>query len=487
MADQDLERVSVGVAGLDEILDGGLIGQRAYLVRGGPGRGKTTLGLHFLSAPDRDRPALFIGFQESEAQLRNNAQRMGIDVGAITFLSLAPDEHFFTDQQGYDVFAAADVEQEPLARAVIEAVEQHSPGRVFIDSLSQLRFLSADVFQYRKQVLSLLRYLTGHGATVLFSSESTSEFPDDDLQFMADGVISFESGSRSASVRVTKFRGSAFRRGAHQMRVGSNGLNVFVTQLPPKSKLTDEERWRWRSGVDRLDAILGGGIEAGTVSLITGPSGAGKSTMASLFAAEAARQGRRAAIFLFEEEVATFMRRSKSLQIDLAQPFEDGRVLIEQVEPMRYLADEFATRVRRHVDEDQVELVILDSVAGLELALEGDDDIKERLHGFAKSLARIGVSVVLINETEMMMGHFRVSERGISYLSDNVVFLRYMEIDGQLQKVMGVLKKRLSSFDSCLYSFRIGPQALTIGEPVNGLRGVITGTPAVEEGLGDTA
>ncbi|HET6655333.1 MAG TPA: ATPase domain-containing protein, partial [Gammaproteobacteria bacterium] len=400
------------MAGLDDILDGGLIRERAYLVRGGPGRGKTTLGLHFLSAPDDGRPALFIGFQESEQQLRNNAESVGIDVSAIQFLSLAPDEHFFTDQQAYDVFAAADVEQEPLARAVIEAVERHAPSRIFVDSLSQLRFLSADIFQYRKQVLSLLRYLAGRGATVLFSSESTSEFPDDDLQFMADGVISLDTSVKSASVRVTKFRGSAFRRGGHQMRVNNEGFNVFVAPVPPKSKLTDEERWRWRSGIDTLDTILGGGIEAGTVSLITGPSGVGKSTMASLFAAEAAKQGRRAAVFLFEEEVATFMRRAKALKINLEAPCRDGGLLVEQVEPMRYLADEFAERVRRHVEEDQVELVVLDSVAGLELALDGED-IRDRLHVFAKSLARIGVSVVLINETEMMMGHFRVSERGI--------------------------------------------------------------------------
>lgn len=485
MTDQLPERVSVGVTGLDEILEGGLIRQRAYLVRGGPGRGKTTLGLHFLSTPDNGHSALFIGFQESETQLRKNAESVGIDVSAINFLSLAPDEHFFIDQQSYDVFASADVEQEPLARAVIEAVEQHAPSRIFVDSLSQLRFLSADIFQYRKQVLSLLRYLTGQGATVLFSSESTTEFPDDDLQFMADGVISLDRGAKSATAQVTKFRGSAFRRGAHQMRVNNEGFSVFVAPVPPKSKLTDEERWRWRSGVNKLDGILNGGIEAGTVSLITGPSGVGKSTMASLFAAEAAKQGRCAAIFLFEEEVATFMRRAKSLHIDLDEPCRDGRVLIEQVEPMRYLADEFAERVRRHVEEDQVELVVLDSVAGLELALDGED-IKDRLHAFAKSLARIGVSVVLINETEMMMGHFRVSERGISYLSDNVIFLRYMEIGGELKKVMGVLKKRLSSFDSCLYTFEIGPPgALAIGEPVNGLRGVLIGTPAADDTLED--
>lgn len=474
-----MKRLSTGVDGLDEILHGGAIQQRSYLIRGGPGRGKTTLGLHFLAAADADESTLFIGFQEPETQLRSNAASLGLDVSAITLLSLAPDAQFFTEQQGYDVFSAADVEQQPLIALIIQAVERINPTRVFVDSLSQLRFLSADIFQYRKQVLSFLRYLTQRGATVLFSSESSSQFPDDDLQFIADGVINLEWDVSGSAIRVSKMRGSGFRSGMHHMRVGGGGLKVFPRMIPPTGRLADFELRCWGTGVKRLDDLLHGGLTASTVSLITGPSGIGKSTLASLFVAEATRQGQRAAVFLFEEELAFFLRRAKDLQVPLEESLADGRLSVEQVEPMRYLADEFTMWVRGYVEETGVKMVVLDSVTGFELAL-GGEAVRERLHAFAKSLARMGTTVLLINEIETT-GQFRISEKGISYLSDNVIFLRYVEIDGRLQKAIGVLKKRVSSFDNRLHTFEIGPEAFNIGEPVHGLRGVLMGVPIPQD------
>lgn len=475
-----MKRLSTGIDGLDEILQGGAIQQRSYLIRGGPGRGKTTLGLHFLTAARDDESALFIGFQEPETQLRSNAASLGLDVSAITFLSLAPDAQFFTKQQGYDVFSAADVEQRPLIELIIQAIERNNPTRVFIDSLSQLRFLSADIFQYRKQVLSFLRYLTQQGATVLFSSESSREFPDDDLQFIADGVINLESEISGSAIRISKMRGSSFRSGMHHMRVSGGGLKVFPRMTPPAGRLAELELRCWSTGVKKIDDLLHGGLATSTVSLITGPSGIGKSTLASLFVAEAVRQGHRAAVFLFEEELAFFLRRAKDLRLSLDGPLADGRLSIEQVEPMRYLADEFTMWVRGYVEENGVKMIVLDSVTGFELALEGEN-VQARLHAFAKTLTRMGITVLLINEIEAMTGYFRVSEKGISYLSDNVIFLRYVEIDGRLQKAIGVLKKRLSSFDNRLHTFEIGPEAFIVGKPVHGLRGVLMGAPVPQE------
>jgi circadian clock protein KaiC len=471
-------RVTTGVSGLDEVLGGGLIKQRAYLARGGPGRGKTTLGLHFLAAAGLDEAALFIGFQEPEEQIKANAAAIGVDTSRIAFLNLTPDEQFFTEQQGYDVFSAADVEQEPLAEAIVQAVEQHRPQRVFVDSLTQLRFLSADAFQYRKQVLSFLRFLTRRGITVLFSSESSKELPDDDLQFMADGVINLEQSASGSAIRISKFRGSGFTRGEHHVRLTDQGLKVFPRMIPPAAKLVADEFNVLSSGSPKIDAALHGGLESGTITLISGPAGIGKSTLAAQFVAQAAQQGRRAAVFLFEEEVSTFLRRARNLKLGLERPLRDGQVIVELVEPMRYLADEFTARVRQHIEEDGTELVVLDSVAGFDLTLEGEG-VEARLHTFAKSLARMGVSVLLINETQLVAGQqFRATEKGISYMSDNLLFLRYMEIDGKLQKAFGVLKKRLSGFDSAMHVYEIGHGGIVLQGAVEGLHGVLSGMPS---------
>ncbi len=459
------ERLRVGVDGLDHVLAGGLIPGRSYLVRGEPGRGKTTLGLHFLTADEPER-SLFIGFQESEEQLRTNAAAVGIDTDGVQVVSMAPDETFFTGQEGYDVFAAADIEHAPIVDSIVAAVEDQKPTRVFIDSLTQLRFLSADLFQYRKQVLSFLRFLTDRGATVLFSSESTREMSDSDLQFIADGVINLESSTSGAVAWISKYRGSGFHRGQHHMRVAGDGLSVFPHMTPPRAQLAEEQGSRFRSSISGLDDMLHGGLEPGTITLLTGPAGVGKSTLATAFAATAIEAGHRAAMFLFEEEETILRQRSVNLGMSLESALETDRFVLEQVEPMRYLVDEFAMRVREYVQQRQMDLIVIDSIAGFELAMEGED-VRRRLHAFTKGLSRLGVAMLLVNETESLTEIQSISERDISYLSDNVIYARYSRTDGQYAKVVGVLKKRLSEFDPQSRELRIGACGIELGNAVH--------------------
>src|SRR6266851_978931 len=188
--EQGSVRVSTGVTGLDEILNGGFIQKRAYLLRGGPGCGKTTLGLHFLTeGTAQGERSLFITLGESEAELCANANALGFDLTQVRFLDLSPNAAFFTEMQTYDIFSPAEVEREPVTRQIMEQIEHLKPQRVFLDAMTQFRYLATDAFQFRKQVLSFLRFLVEQGATVLYTSEGSSSAPDDDLQFMSDGVI----------------------------------------------------------------------------------------------------------------------------------------------------------------------------------------------------------------------------------------------------------------------------------------------------------
>src|SRR5947209_362692 len=212
---------------------GGIIPQRSYMVRGGPGSGKTMLGLHFLTeASDQGLPVLFITFGESEGELRRNGGLLGFDLDPVTFLDLSPASQAFGDGgQDYDIFPPSEVERDPLAGRIRSAVVSLKPVRVFVDGLTQLRYLSSSPFQFRKEALAFLRFLCEMGATVLFTSES-NEGPDEDLQFIADGVIQLElvGGYRRAS--VVKFRGSGFRAGYHTMALADDGMEVFPRLLP---------------------------------------------------------------------------------------------------------------------------------------------------------------------------------------------------------------------------------------------------------------
>jgi len=172
----------------------GLVPGRVYVARGGPGTGKTTLALNFLTADRNGRSSLLVTFSQSESQVRENAAAVGIDMSGVEVLDLAPTEDAFTDVDAYDIFSPADVERKPTTQRIMQAIDRLKPERACVDSITQLRYLSPDAHQFRKQLMALARYLTGQGATVLFTSEASRDAPDDDVQFLCDGVINLEYG-----------------------------------------------------------------------------------------------------------------------------------------------------------------------------------------------------------------------------------------------------------------------------------------------------
>ncbi|MGZ7068634.1 MAG: ATPase domain-containing protein, partial [Methanobacterium sp.] len=198
-------KLSSGIEGLDEILMGGFVPSRAYLIRGNPGTGKTAIGMHFLTEGAKNKEnVLFINMGEPTEQIISNAQDMGFDTRNIEFLDLSPDEKFFADMGTYDIFSPAEVERESTTQMIIDKVEAVQPTRIFLDPITQFRYLSTDEFQFRKQVLSFLCFLTDKNATVLFTSEFSSSEPDDDLQFLSDGIINLKFFPEGRSISLNK-------------------------------------------------------------------------------------------------------------------------------------------------------------------------------------------------------------------------------------------------------------------------------------------
>lgn len=475
-----IRRLPTGVAGLDEVLHGGLVPQRAYLVRGGPGTGKTTLGLHFLQAGvSSGESSLLITLESNERQLRADAAAQGIDLAGISVLDLSPTREFFAQNQSYDIFAPGDVERDPTTQRIVQAVRDRQPRRVFVDAITTLRYLSADAFQFRKQALSFLRFLVEHGATVLMSSEPTASVPDDDLRFMSDGIVELEVSAAHGTLRrtigVTKLRGSDFEGGRHALRLSDRGMTVYP-RLVPESHEREFVLEVVPSGVPELDDLLGGGIERGTISILSGPSGVGKTTLGMQFMKEAAHRGERSVVYAFEEQTDTLLHRCDSIGIPVRAMIEQGNLAVVQVEPLRFSPAEFALLVRREVEERGARLVMIDGIAGYRLTLAGDDLVPQ-LHALGRYLKNMGVTVILINEVEGITGDFRATEAGVSYLCDNLVFLRYLEIEGELRKAIGVLKKRLGNFGRTLREIEITDCGIRVGAPLAGLRGVLTGTP----------
>ena len=474
------DRLTTGIAGLDEVLQGGYASGRAYLVRGGPGTGKTTLGMHFLTTGAANgEPVLFITLAEPVNQLRRTAAGLGFNVAGITFLDLSPTSEFFAQVQTYDIFSPAEVEREPTTQRIVEQVAVLKPQRIFIDSMTQFRYLATDTFQFRKQVLSFLRFLVEQDITVLFTSEHSAEAPDDDLQFMSDGVLNLDFSHEQRTLSVSKFRGSDFQDGRHSVRLTNTGMQLFPRLMPLNlgREITTEVI---SSGIPGIDELMHGGIERSTITIISGPSGVGKSTLGLQFMKEAAGRGERSVIYTFEEHKETLLRRAEGVNVAVHAMQERGTLAVVQIEPLHYTPDEFAHLVRQEVEQQQARIVMIDSLSGYRLSIRGNE-LTTHIHALCKYLQNMGVAVLLINEVETITGDFRATENGISYLADTIVFLRYLEVQGELRRAIGVLKKRMSDFEKTLREFQISRSGIKVGAPLTHMRGVLMGIPEMLE------
>lgn len=471
-------RLSTGVEGLDEILHGGLVPERSYLVRGPPGTGKTILGVHFLLAGlERGETPLFVALEESEADVEQNAASLGFDLEDVAFLDLSPDAEVFTEDRSYDILAASNVEQVPFVEAVTSTVEEVAPDRVFVDPITQLRHLTPDEHQFRKQAIGFMEYLTDGGATVLFTSQDTSRTSDEDLQFLSDGIVDIGYSEMGHTVDVPKFRGSATLDGVHAMEISDGGITVYP-ELRPQEHGREFVAEPISSGIPSFDRLLNGGIERGTVTVLSGPTGVGKTTLGTHFMQEAADRGERSVIYLFEESDATFRERSEAVGVPVTAMEERGTLRVEEMEPLNLSPQQFAREVRREVDEADAEIVMIDGISGYNVSIQGGaSDLRRKLHALCRYLTNVGVTVVLVDETSDLLGSFSATDSGTSYLADNIIFLRHVELDGELRKVAGVLKKRTSDFERTLRTFDITEDGIVVGDPLTGLRGVLSGTP----------
>ncbi len=472
------ERLRTGVAGIDTILNGGLQPRSATLVRGPPGSGKTIFGLHVLaSGVASGDTGLYVNLGEPDDYIRETAQSFDLDIGPVEFLNLSASREEFRTDETYDLFSSAEVEGEPMVENVRERVHEVDPDRVVVDPATEFRYLTPDEHQFRTRILGLLDFLKDEEATVILTSQAAASMPDDDLQFLVDAVLNVEEDPDRRTIHVSKFRGSSARRGRHTLRITDRGMAVWP-RLDPGRHSREAEHSVLSSGIEELDALLSGGITTGTITMFSGPTGAGKTTMGLQFAMAAADQGHRSVLYSFEENTRTLLTRAESIGIPATEMIEHGSLVVEELGSDRLTFDEFTSRVRTEVEEKDTGVVMIDGTTGFEHSLRGlDEDPTDALVRVGQYLRNMGVTGLITNEVHQITGTFRATDRQISHLADAIVVLRHVEYKGELRKVIGVLKKRTSDVEPRLRELEITVDGLHVGEPLTGLRGILTGTP----------
>lgn len=476
--------VDTGIDGLDHILNGGLVSHRMYLVEGDPGSGKTTLALQFLLAGVRlGESCLFVTLSESEEELRASASSHGFSLDGIKIIEIIASEDSLKPDARYTMYHPSEVELGETIKAVLAEAERSKPVRLVFDSLSELRLLAQNPLRYRRQILALKQFFSRQRCTVMFIDDKTGDVGDNHLHSIAHGVISLERhspefGAMRRRLQVVKLRGREFRAGFHDYAIHHGGVEVFPRLVAAEHK-TASARGVVKSGLEPLDALLGGGLARGTSTLILGPAGTGKSTVASQYALAAAARGEHVAIFLFDESIATLFERSASLGMDVEGIVKAGRLSVRQIDPAELSSGEFAHAVRQTVERDETRIVVIDSLNGYLNAMPSERHLTLHLHELLTYLGQQGATTLLLMAQHGLVGGSIQVPVDASYLADTVVLMRYFEGVGEVRQAISVIKKRTGKHERTIreLTFESG-KGIVIGEPVREFQGVLTGSPA---------
>lgn len=481
-------QLNTGVPGLNEVLGGGLPEFSFNLLAGGPGAGKTTLVQQVcfaLATPER--PALYITVlgEPPLKLLRYQQQFTFFDPAKINsslrFLSIA-----------HDLLAAGLGE---VLEKIVTEVEAMNPRLVVVDSFrSVIRASTRTDAELSLQafVQRLALHLTSWQATTFLVGEyMDSEKEDNPIFTVADGVLWLsQSVERNAIVRklqIVKMRGQAPVPGLHTLRITEKGITVFPRLPIPLDISAEEQRKmerlpakidRLSTGVRGLDDMMNGGIPMGSSLLIAGPSGSGKTILSMQFLAEGLSRQEPGLLAVFEKRPSDYLRASP-LGRSLARHIQDGLLHMLYLRPLDLSLDETLEEVRTLVNEHGVTRVVIDSRSGLELALAPHfrEDFRETLHRMVAMLTAMGITLFLTVELVDSYIDLRFSPHGTAFLTDGILLQRYIELDGQIQRILSIIKLRGSQHSKELRLYEVTNEGLVIGTGLSGYEGLMSGTP----------
>ena len=472
------DRTPFGVAGLDDILGGGLTPSRIYLLEGTPGTGKTTLALQFLlKGQELGEPGLYITLSETEVELRAVAASHGWSLEGLSIHELVNEAGLDPDGE-QSILHPSDVELGETTRAIMARVESERPIRVVFDSLSEMRLLAQNPLRYRRQILALKHFFSNRACTVLLLDDQTASGNDLQLHSIAHGVITLEQaaqdfGTQRRRMRVVKMRGIKFRGGFHDFSLDTGGIEVFPTLVAAEHR-KDFKAALLGTGSSELDALLGGGLARGTNTLLMGPSGVGKTTTAISCILTALQRGETCAYFLFDEGLATLLGRATAMSMDLKPFIASGQLMIRQIDPAEVSPGEFATWVRKAVTKDQATYIAIDSLNAYLQAMPGEKFLLLQMHELLNYLNQLGVVTLLVLGQHGLVGDMR-TDVDLSYLSDAILLFRFFEVKAEILTAVSVVKSRASAHERTIREFRLGPSGVRVGDALTDFQGVMTG------------
>jgi circadian clock protein KaiC len=477
-----IRRLPTGVAGLDEIIGGGLPDFSFNIIAGSPGSGKTTLAHQIMFAnASKEKPALYFTVLGEPAikMLRYQQQYPFFDhakIGSVVrFVNLS------------EVTLRGDLEA--VLNEIIAEVEATNPSIVVVDSFrTVLRQAGNDPGQMDQQAFlqRLAMHLTSWEATTFLIGEyNEGELRDNPVFTVADGLIwLYQQTERDSIVRkleIVKMRGQATVPGLHTFRITGQGIQAFSRTLGLlKRKELLPNAPRLSIGVTAIDKLMGGGVFEGDSILVAGSSGTGKSILAKQFVAEGIRRGEPAVVAVFEERPQQYSELASRVGLDFESPQIDNHLKILYLRPLDLSVDETMIEILDAVRQIGAKRLVIDSLAGFEMALAPGfrTDFRESLYRMIGALTGIGVTIMSTVEVEESFSELLFSNYSISFLTDDIIRLRYVEIEGRLRKILFVVKVRGGKHSNEIVEYEVTSDGLTVIEgSLHDYANLITGTP----------
>jgi circadian clock protein KaiC len=464
-----IRRLPSGVDGLDEILGGGIPEFSFNIIGGMPGCGKTTLAQQVAFANGtRKKPALYFAILGEPVlkMLRFQQQFSFFDESkygtAVRFINLS------------DVVLERDLTA--VLDEIVKQVTMANAGVVVVDSFRTLaRKAASDVGEVEVQsfIHRLAQFLTSWEATTFLIGEyAEAEIRDNSLFTMVDGIFWLSQVTERNSVvrklQVLKLRGGATVPGLHTVRIGGDGLQAFSRTLGLNdNKVKPSLRRKLSTGIPELDKMLGGGIREGDSVLVAGPSGTGKSALATQFIAEGLRHGQPGIMAIFEERPEGYTQRADTFGLKLAAAEQKGLLEILYLRPLDLSVDETMFAILDAIKRVGAKRLVIDSLVGFEMALAPGfrADYRESLYRMIGALTGAGITILSTVEVEDNFTSLQFSHYAISFLTDDIIRLRYVEIDGQLRKMMVVIKMRGGNHSKDIREYVITEKGVVLIHP----------------------